>query len=153
MPEEDCTVVAVFEKGSYRLNVESGTGGSVEWRSGSYQMGVRISLKALPQEGYVFSHWECSYEGAVTDPEKEETLVVIPDRDLQVVAVFQQKGVVDTENEIVPPSEKPPVSQRFPWKSMGIVGGITLLLVFLSVLLEGICPVYRVRRKKEKKQS
>jgi len=54
--------------------------------SGIYFKDIPLTLTAIPQPGFSFSHWEGV---EVNDPSKE-IISVIPDSDLQIIAVFEE---------------------------------------------------------------
>jgi hypothetical protein len=53
--------------------------------SGMYFQGVPITLTAVPNPGYEFSHWE----GVGEDMRYWDTITISPDADIQVTAIFQ----------------------------------------------------------------
>ena len=61
-PASDFTVRAQFASAIKDLTVTSTEGGSVSPREGKMRLGVDniLDLLAVPDEGYVFSNWECS---------------------------------------------------------------------------------------------
>jgi len=53
--------------------------------SGMYFQGVPITLTAVPNLGYEFSHWE----GVGEEMRYSDTITISPDADIQVTAIFQ----------------------------------------------------------------
>ncbi len=98
MPDEDCTVTAVFIKAGYLLNLSASAGGRVSGGGSTYEMGTKVKIKATPLKGYVFSHWDCKIADVVVDEKKAETEVVIPGDNVTVTAIFvlQTDAKIDT---------------------------------------------------------
>jgi len=69
------------------VNVSSREGGTVSG-SGWYAMGTDITLRAIPQDGYVFKGWE--KEGTVISEEENFSYTVMSDIDLE--AIFEYSG-------------------------------------------------------------
>ena len=94
-PASDFTVRAQFASSIKELIVTSTEGGSVSPREGVFRFGVEniLDLLALPEEGYVFSTWECSSpDGKFTDPKDPSASFTMPDADCTVTAVFTKGG-------------------------------------------------------------
>ncbi len=139
MPEEDCTVTAVFSKGGYRLTLASTVGGEVQGKEDVYEMGEKISVKAVALEGYVFSYWKCSVSGAVVSPRNAETEIVIPGEHVKVTAVFELKAALTPDETISSQEEE----QRFPWPILIVIFIISAVAITLVVLREQLNLSYR----------
>lgn len=94
-PASDFTIRAQFASAIKDLNVTSTEGGSVSPREGTMRLGVDniLELLAVPDEGYVFSAWECSSEeGRFSNPKSASATFTMPDADCTVTAVFVKGG-------------------------------------------------------------
>lgn len=94
-PASDFTVRAQFASAIKDLTVTSTEGGSVSPQEGKLRLGVEniMELFAVPEEGYVFSKWECSSEeGRFSDPKSASATFTMPDADCTVTAVFIKGG-------------------------------------------------------------
>ncbi len=132
MPDEDCTVHAVFVKGGYVLKLVAGVGGSISGKAGTYEMGVTVPIGATAAEGYAFSRWECSVDGAVVDPASAETTVILPGRDVTVTAIF----VLTTAfGEGVDPAD-PYAADGFPWGAIVVIFLLSLAAIALVIVKE-----------------
>lgn len=90
----DMSVIAVFEKiPTYRLTATSTAGGHTSPTSGTYEEGDAVSVSAIPDTGYLFSHWT---EGGASISE-DNPVVILMDGDRSIQAVF--------EPAVVPPGE------------------------------------------------
>lgn len=79
-----------MEKGYLRINsidIKSTTKGVFTLGSwtGIYFIGVPVTIKALPQEGYVFDHWEGLDAGIYVS----DTINITPDEIMNITAVFR----------------------------------------------------------------
>jgi hypothetical protein len=145
MPEEDCTVTASFVKGGYLLKVVASAGGKVEKADGTYEMGQKVALEATALEGYVFSHWESSVKGVVSDLKNKKTEVVIPGEDLTITAVFQLKTSLspDSSKDSAEPEES-----SFPWGILIVVFLLSAITIVLVIIHEKYNLSYRYLIKK-----
>ena len=90
MSAGDVTIVANFEKLSYKLTVQSNdskagtvTGG------GTYEYGSEVTLKATPNEGYRFVNW--TVDGK--EVSKDQTFTYqIPAKNVEIVANFEKQS-------------------------------------------------------------
>ncbi len=144
MPEEDCTVKAVFIKGGYRLTLNSSAGGKIEGEEGVYEMGTKVTLKANPLKGYVFSHWQCKKEGVVSSPKSASTEIVIPGEDVTVTAVFVLKtaaapGVSKDANSD---------GSSFPWAILIVIFLLSSVAIALVIIRDRYHLSYRYLIKK-----
>ena len=139
MPEENCTVTAVFVKGGYRLTLEASAGGEAFGKEGTYERGEKITLEAKALEGYVFSYWKCSASGAVSAPRSAKTEIVIPGEDVKVTAVFVLKASL-APNETLPVEEE---ETGFPWLILIIVFTLSAAAITLVILREQLNLSYR----------
>lgn len=139
MPEENCTVTAVFIKGGYRLTVEATAGGEAIGKEGTYEMGEKILLEAKALEGYVFSYWKCSVSGAVVSPRSAKAELVIPGEDVKVTAVFVLKASIEPE-ETLPPEEE---ENGFPWVILVVIFAVSAVAITLVILREQLNLSYR----------
>ncbi len=142
MPDEDCTITAVFIRGGYRLTVTASAGGSVVGDEGNYEMGASVPLKAIPREGYAFSRWESSVPGVFSNAESVETLVAIPGRDLTVTAVF----VLETARAPGSIGENP--ESTFPWFAVILMFFLSLGIISLIIIRErySISYIYLIKK-------
>lgn len=91
MPNEHCTVTAVFRPSEEQtFTIKAVGGGKVEGDSGNYQIGNVITLTAVPDEGYRFSHWEATVEGILSDRNSATTQVTVPGEDVELTAFFEK---------------------------------------------------------------
>lgn len=139
MPEEDCTVTAVFIKGGYRLTVEATAGGEAIGKDGTYEMGEKIPLEAKALEGYVFSYWKCSVSGAVVSPRSANAEIVIPGEDVKVTAVFVLKASLEPGTSF--PSEEE--ESGFPWVILAVIFIVSAVAITLVILREQLNLSYR----------
>lgn len=139
MPDEECTIKAVFIKGGYRLTVSASAGGEAKGQEGVYEMGEKLTVEAVPFEGYVFSHWNCSVKGVIKDPKKMKTKVEIPGEDVKVTAEFVLQATV-APTETLPPEEK---SLNFTWVILVVVFIFSAITIGLVVLREQLNLSYR----------
>jgi hypothetical protein len=92
--DEKKSVIAVFIKKAYTLNIETEGQGTVNEEilpliaSAGYEHGTRVQLTAVPAEGWRFSHWEGDLEGS------DNPATVIVDEEKSVIAVFEQESYV-----------------------------------------------------------
>ena len=102
-------------------------------------MGDKVSLKAKALEGYVFSYWKCSVNGAVTLPRSTESEIVIPGEDVKVTAVFVLKASLDPE-ETTPSVEE---ENGFPWVILVVIFVVSAAAITLVILREQMNLSYR----------
>ncbi|MBR2615804.1 MAG: hypothetical protein IKC69_03920, partial [Clostridia bacterium] len=135
MPDEDCTVTATFKKGSYALKITASHGGSAEGESASYEMGKTVTVKAVPLEGYVFSHWEVEGASAaiLADPNAAETTVTVPGRDCTVIATFKLSTNLGAPTATTPHAEE---GSSFPWIPLLVIFVLSLTVIGLVILKE-----------------
>ncbi|KNY26012.1 CotH kinase family protein [Pseudobacteroides cellulosolvens] len=86
---------SVAQQGFIRINsldVKSDTPGvtNAEAWTGTYFKGVPVTIKAVPQAGYKFDHWE----GAAGVDASSDTITVTPSANLNLTAVFKVDDVV-----------------------------------------------------------
>ncbi len=139
MPEENCTVTAVFVKGGYRLTVETTAGGEAIGKEGTYEMGEKVPLEAKALEGYAFSYWKCSVNGAVSSPRSAKAEIVIPGEDVKVTAVFVLKASL--EPEVTLPAEEE--EGGFPWVILVVIFLVSAVAITLVILREQLNLSYR----------
>ena len=144
MPDENCTVTAVFEKGGYRLSLFASPGGKVSGQEGSYEMGAEIGISAQALEGYVFSHWEGSVPGVFENAESPETKVTMPAKDLKVTAVFVLEATLSPRN----PADPSGTASHFPWGIMIAIFIVSALAIALIIIREQFNLSYRYLIKK-----
>lgn len=106
MPDEDVTVKAVFRLDDdlvyYDIECIQTSGGTITAYIGQEKVdkamaGQNILVMAVPDEGYVWSHWECSDnvnfdDSSVCDPGTFK----MPGEDVVLKAVFEEKTYVIT---------------------------------------------------------
>lgn len=94
----DIALTAKFKAESYFLNasVDDDTLGSVEAVNGEYECGSLITLKAIPNEGYVLEGW---YIGDRLVSDKEEIKFKMLSFDVNIVAKFTIRKVTLTIND------------------------------------------------------
>ncbi|MBR4288733.1 MAG: hypothetical protein IKT50_04780, partial [Clostridia bacterium] len=120
MPNENCTVTAVFVKGVYRVLLETTAGGNATVTEGAFEIGTKVELNASPLPGYVFSHWECAMEGVLENPTAAKSVAVIPGSDVEIRAVFVLAATFDPQTSTPQDTDD---GEGFPW--------LAILLVFL----------------------
>lgn len=144
MPEEDCTVSASFIKGGYTLKILTSAGGKVEGGEGTYEMGEKVALEAKPLEGYVFSHWESSVKGVISDLKSKKAEAVIPGEDVKITAVFRLKTSLSPDS-----SQNPePEGSSFPWWILILVFFVSAIVIALVIIRERYNLSYRYLIKK-----
>lgn len=90
----------------YTLTVQNGTG------SGKYTAGTEINITADKLDGMKFIGWECDL-GQIMDPENVETVFIMPEGNVTVVAKYEKEengndsGEDPNEKPNVKPDEKP----------------------------------------------
>lgn len=139
MPDEACTIKAVFIKGGYRLTLSASAGGEAKGEEGVYEMGEKLTIEASSFKGYVFSHWKCDVNGVVKDTKKLKTKVEIPGEDVTVTAVFVLQATLEPE-ETLPPEEK---NINFTWVILVVVFIFSAIAIGLVVLREQLNLSYR----------
>jgi len=120
MPNDNCTVTAVFVKGTYRVFLKTTAGGNATVTEGAFEMGTKVELNAAPLPGYAFSHWECAVEGVLESPANPKTNAVIPGSDVEIRAVFTLQATFDPQTSVPQDLDD---GEGFPW--------IAILVVFL----------------------
>ncbi len=145
MPNEDCTVTAVFVKGSYKVILEQTAGGEASVTEGLFEMGTKVELKAAPLAGYVFSRWECAMEGVVEDPAALTTNAVIPGSDVVIRAVFTLQATF-TPN--VSSGQDLDDEGGFPWVAIIVVLFLSVSAIVLIIVRERYNLSYRYLIKK-----
>lgn len=120
MPDDNCTVTAVFVKGVYRVLLETTAGGNATVTEGTFEIGTKVELLASPLPGYVFSHWECAIEGVLENPTAAKSGAVIPGSDVEIRAVFVLEATFDPQTSTPQDIDD---GEGFPW--------LAILLVFL----------------------
>lgn len=133
MPNFDCTVTAVFTKGSYRVIVSTRFGGEVQGPEGTFEMGSTVSLKATPYAGYEFSHWDCKIKDVVANTEASETTAVVPGSDVEIQAVFILKTVIDPNTS---GSDLTDDGDGFPWLAILVIFLLSSVAIALIIVRE-----------------
>ncbi len=103
-PASDFTITANFAATFASLTIASSDGGSVSPTEGTLNWGVETiyELIAVPEEGFAFSHWECSSEKGKFENEKDpSTNFTMPNEDCTVTAFFVKGGYTLTVEESV----------------------------------------------------
>lgn len=149
MPNDDCTVTAVFIKGTYRVILEKPTGGTATVTEGAFEMGTTVNLAATALPGYVFSYWDCAMEDVVADPTAAETTAVIPGSDVKIKAVFVLKANVDPNVSTPQDSDD---GSGFPWGAIVVVFLLSAAAIALIIVREKYNLSYRYLVKKLWKQ-
>ena len=145
MPEENCTVTASFIKGGYRLEVLASAGGKVEGGTGVYEMGEKVMLQAIPHDGYVFSHWESSVKGVISELKNQKAEAVIPGENVKITAVFVLKSALSPNaSDATSPSD----GSSFPWGILIVVFFLSSAAIALIILREQFNLSYRYLIKK-----
>lgn len=91
-PAQNFTIKVYFSSAVKNLTITSTSGGKVMPTEGMIRFGVEniYELNAVPEEGYVFDHWECSVEsGSFSHLNRAETSFTMPNEDCIVTAVFR----------------------------------------------------------------
>jgi hypothetical protein len=72
------------------LTLDAGEYGTV-YGSGSYQKGTEVNISAIPGKGYKFKGWKVigDVQVIIANPESEQTTVIIPDKDITIIAEFE----------------------------------------------------------------
>lgn len=152
MPNEDCTIKAVFEKGSYRVLLETTAGGSATVTEGSFKMGTKVELIASPSPGYVFSHWECAVEGVLENPTAAKASAVIPGSNVEIRAVFVLEATFDpsvsvTQNQDTNNNTDKNVKDNndgsFPWLAILLAFLLSACAIILIIIREKYNLSYR----------
>jgi len=130
MPGEDCTVMAVFEKGKYFVYLDVTEGGTVEGNEGPYEMGERITVIARAAEGYLFSHWETKNTGVLEDNKKAELLLSVPGETVHMKAVFV------TDPNYSPKGQEEDPMENFPYLELTAIFLVSALAIVLIVIRE-----------------
>ena len=144
MPDEDCTVKAVFVKGKYQLTLTASAGGKVEGEEGKYEMGQKISASAAAFEGYEFSYWQCSEPGVVVDPQKAKTDILVPGKDVKITAIF----VLESDISLTPGTTHEDEGPGFPWALVLVIFIISAVAITLVIVREQFNLSYRYLIKK-----
>ena len=87
MPNQDVTVTANFEQDAakkYNVNVIQSTGGTISANPTQAAAGDKVTVNAVPNNGYVFVKWN----NIITD--QNGTYFIMPSYDVNLSAVFQQ---------------------------------------------------------------
>ena len=77
-------ITAEFERVPISLNLQASTGGHVQG-SGHYSYGDNVSISAVPDLGYVFSHWA---GGTIQDPYAPSSFINLTE-DQSLTAKFE----------------------------------------------------------------
>lgn len=133
VPDEDCTVTAVFIRGGYQLKVKAQAGGNAKGAEGVYEMGEKVTIEASPLEGYAFSHWQSSVSGAIEEPYQPLTRVLIPGEHITVTAVFVLEANLDPDHV---PEEESSFSKILPYVVFGLIFLVSAVTITLVILRE-----------------
>jgi len=89
----DYTITAEFAVNEYELNVSIKGEGAAEPGRGEhrYEYGEEITLKAFPEEGWLFSHWS----GDITEEDDEITVTI--ENDMNITAHFVEEPFFEVE--------------------------------------------------------
>lgn len=95
-------------KGYIRINsiyIKASTPGVINQDSwtGIYFKGVPISIKAIPEKGYKFDHWDGDYIAGID--KTSDTITFDPYQDLNITAVFTAEKVSGTPEPVVTPTD------------------------------------------------
>ncbi len=135
MPNEDCTVKAVFRKAVVAFQVSAEKGGSVQGGKESYSFGEKLSLTAVPESGYRFVGWSCDRKDLIADPEKNPIDLVVPEGAVALKARF----------------EKIEEGYAFPWIPVSVILSLAAVAIVLIVVSEkNHWPDQRLYRKHNK---
>ncbi len=145
MPNDNCTVTAVFEKGAYRVLLETTAGGNATVTEGAFEMGTKVELNASPLPGYVFSHWECAVEGVLENPTAAKTNAVIPGSDVEIRAVFVLQATFDPQVSMPQDTDD---GEGFPWLAIVLVFLFSACAIALIIIREKYNLSYRYLIKK-----
>ncbi len=139
MPDEDCTVKAVFVKGKYQLTLKASAGGKVEGKAGAYEMGEKVPIKAIPMKGYKFSRWLCEVNGVLAS-EEASTEAIVPGEDVRITAVFILKtGVAPEVSGGIEKDEN-----SFPWGILIVVFLLSAASIALVIIRDRYNLSYRL---------
>lgn len=133
MPNDNCTVTAVFVKGNYRVLLETTAGGNATVTEGAFEMGTKVELNAAPLPGYVFSHWECAVGGVLENPTAAKTNAVIPGSDVEIRAVFVLQATFDPQ---VSTPQDTDDGDGFPWIAILVVFLLSACAIALIIIRE-----------------
>jgi len=83
----------MVETNLFSIRVESEDAGSIVvddtyQYADSYETNTEIPIKAVPNDGYVFTHWESVGGGTFTDSQNEATVFIMPNEAVEVIACF-----------------------------------------------------------------
>ncbi|MEF8873353.1 MAG: FixG Ig-like domain-containing protein, partial [Candidatus Thermoplasmatota archaeon] len=109
--EEEIVTVTVLDR--YDLTVESEEGGTTNPEPGTYTYteGERVTIEAVPDEGWQFSHWSGAFES------EEEEITITIDGNYTITAHFEE---LDIWLEIISPEENELFSEsevELEWES------------------------------------
>jgi len=100
-------LLAVFVEESYTLTISATTGGTTDPAPGSYsyKYGDQVTITAIPDSGYVFSHW--SVDGLIS---QTNPLVLQITRNYDVTAVFAEAPTATITGMVVDSETNSPIA-------------------------------------------
>ena len=85
---QNISLSALFEINQYTLSASTPTGGTISG-TGQYSYGTIVTVNAIPQSNYIFSHW---IGENLEDINASSTKMVL-DQDYEIAAIFEEKPV------------------------------------------------------------
>lgn len=86
----------------YKLYAINSVGGSISLSEGAYEEDDSISVRAYPNDGYVFECWVSYGGGEFIDPYDAKTDFIMPNNDVEIWAVFKKEiNIEEFKKEVV----------------------------------------------------
>lgn len=98
MPSNNVAINANFTSKANALTVATVTGGSVTGNAPYYNTGEAVSVKATPENGYIFSHWVATGITLVT-PENQDQSFAMPASSVHMTPVYQKNMILNGDFE------------------------------------------------------
>ena len=98
--KNDVTITAKFnDVDFYKINIEQNNGGIIDFKDDCFPVGTEISMKAIPNEGYVFEKWISTNGGVFENYNSAETIFTTGEGDTTLSAVFTKLSNGDATEE------------------------------------------------------
>jgi len=95
---ENATLVVEISEYTLALDIKGEGNVEIDPDQKEYEHGTEVTLTALADKGWTFSHWEGDYPES---EEKEDTIEITMDDEKEITAVFEKEEVVETYELIV----------------------------------------------------